>query len=387
MVSSNIMPNTIVLSKTQKIVLSAVALGLLISFLIYADNNFLPFHLRVINLCAIYIILALSLNLVNGYTGLFSLGHAGFMAVGGYTYAILTMSPAHKETVFFLQPIIAPLANVQLHFAFSLILAGLMAALFGFLVGWPALRLRGDYLAIATLGFSEIIRIIITNAQRITNGAQGLRGFSHRTIINEHGREAMVSMFPTTFVTWGLAFVAVIFMVALTRSAFGRSCKAIRDNEIAAQAMGINIARVKITSFIIASFMAGIGGALLAHLQTTIDPLLFRFLLTYNVLLVVVLGGIGSLTGSVIGAIIVMVGMEWLRFMDRIPLGIINIEPRPGMRMVVFSLVLLSVILFRQQGLMGGKEFSWDWIVNLPRRTLYFFTTLPGRFNRKKGVA
>ena len=349
-----VLSKPIELSKTHKIVLSVVGLGSLIWFLIYADNNFLPFHLRVLNLCAIYIVLALSLNLVNGYTGMFSLGHAGFMAVGAYTYAILTMSPAHKETVFFLQPIIAPLANVQLHFALSLIIAGLMAAFFGFLVGWPALRLRDDYLAIATLGFAEIIRIVITNAQRITNGAQGLRGFSHRTVLNEAGREVMIPMFPTTLVSWSIAFLAVIFMVALTRSAFGRSCKAIRDNEIAAQAMGINVARVKITSFMIGCFMAGIGGALLAHLQTTIDPLLFRFLLTYNVLLIVVMGGIGSITGSIFGAIIVMVGLEWLRFMDRIPIGIVNIEPRPGMRMVVFSLVLLGVILFRQQGLMGG---------------------------------
>ena len=359
-----------VLSKKQKIIFSIVGLVLILCFIIYAHNNFLPFHLRVLNLCAIYIVLALSLNLVNGFTGLFSLGHAGFMAVGAYTYALLTMSPAVKERVFFLEPIIAPLANVQLPVPMALLIAGLMAAFFGLLVGWPALRLRDDYLAIATLGFSEIIRIVITNLQPITNGAQGLRGFPQ---------------FATTYVVWSIAFIAVVFMVALTRSAFGRSCKAIRDNEIAAQAMGINIARVKITSFIIACFMAGIGGALLGHLQTTIDPLLFRFLLTYNVLLIVVLGGIGSITGSIIGAIIVTVGLELLRFLDR-PLNLIFIttEARPGLRMVAFSILLLLVILFRQQGLMGGKEFSWDAIVNFPRACLNFIKSLPDRFNRKQ---
>ena len=363
------MGSPIVLTKKHNIIFSIVALAILVGFLTYAHNTLRPFHLRIINLSAIYILLALSLNLVNGFTGLFSLGHAGFMAVGAYTYGVLAISPERKEVVFFLEPMVAPLANLQLPIPIALLAAGIMAAFAGFLVGWPALRLRDDYLAIATLGFSEIIRIVLTNLQTITNGAQGLRGFPS---------------FPTTPVVWGFAFLAVVFMVALTRSAFGRSCKAIRDNEIAAQAMGINVARVKITSFMISCFMAGIGGALLAHLQTTIDPLLFRFLLTYNVLLIVVLGGIGSITGSVLGAIIVTVGLELLRFLDRsLDFGFFVTPALPGMRMVVFSILLLAVILFRQNGLMGGKEFSWDGIVNAPRNLVIF---LSRKFSRKGAV-
>jgi len=350
--------NNTILGNKQKNIFTLISICVFI-VLIYMAHNFLaPYPLRIFNLSAIYVILALSLNLVNGFTGLFSLGHAGFMAIGAYTSALLTIPPAQKQATFILEPIIAPLANIQVPFPFALLCAGLMAAFVGFLVGWPALRLRDDYLAIATLGFSEIIRIVLTNIQPITNGAQGLRG---------------IPRFATAYTVWGIAVVAIVFMIALINSAWGRSFRAIRDNEIAAQAMGINVARVKITSFVISSFWAGIGGALLAHLQMAIDPMFFRFLLTYNVLLIVVLGGTGSITGSVIGAIIVIFSMEWLRFLDG-PLNLIFIQTRgaPGMRMVVFSLLLLGCVIFRQQGLMGNKEFSWDAVANLCHKVKRF---------------
>ena len=326
------------------------AIAIWFGVMLLAHNFLAPYPLRIFNLSAIYIILALSLNLVNGFTGLFSLGHAGFMAIGAYTSALLTIPPAQKEAIFFLQPIVPALANVQLPFLPALIISGLVAAFVGFLIGWPALRLRDDYLAITTLGFSEIIRIVLTNLQSITNGPLGLRG---------------IPMYSTTYTVWTVAIIAIAFMVALVNSSFGRSCRAIRDNEIAAQAMGINVARVKATSFIIASFWAGIGGALLGHLQMAIDPMFFRFVLTWNVILIVVLGGTGSITGSVIGALVVIIGLEWLRFLDA-PLNLIFIQTSgaPGLRMVVFSLILLFCILFRQQGLLGGKEFSWDGALN-----------------------
>jgi branched-chain amino acid transport system permease protein len=226
----------------------------------------------------------------------------------------------------------------------------MVAGLAGFLIGAPALRLRDDYLAIATLGFSEIIRVVITNLQTITNGALGLKGLPR---------------YSTTYMIWGVAFLSVIFILALINSAFGRSCRAVRDNEIAAQAMGINIARVKITSFTIASFIAGIGGALLGHLMSTIDPKMFAFALTYNILLIVVLGGVGSISGSVFAAVVVTISMEALRFLD----GSLNFiffrtQGLPGLRMVVFSILLMLVIIYRQQGLMGNREFSWDMITD-----------------------
>jgi branched-chain amino acid transport system permease protein len=339
------------LTKKQKNIYSLIGVIAIAAFIFIADKTFGPYPLRIFNLCAVYIVLALSLNLTNGFTGMFSLGHAGFMAIGAYTSALLTMSPAQKTMNFVLTPIIAPLANVQLPFIPALLIAGLLTALAGFLIGMPVLRLRDDYLAIATLGFSEIIRVIFTNTQSITNGPLGIKG---------------LPKYSTTPVVWIFAALAVVFMVALVNSAFGRSCKAVRDNEIAAQAMGINTARVKITSFVISCFMAGVGGSLLVHMMGTIDPMLFSFVLTFNILLIVVLGGTGSITGSVIAAIVVTSGMELLRFLDG-PLNLIFIRTQglPGLRMVVFSILLLLVVIYRQQGMMGNKEFSWDAIANV----------------------
>ena len=343
-----------VLQKKQKNIFTIVSLVLIAVLVLLADKIFSSFALRIFNLCGIYIVLALSLNLINGFTGLFSLGHAGFMALGAYTSALLTMSPAQKEMNFFLSPIIAPLANIQLPFIPALLIAGMVAGAAGFLIGAPVLRLRDDYLAIATLGFSEIIRVVITNLQSVTNGALGLKGLPRHS---------------TTYMIWCVAFISIIFILALIHSAFGRSCRAVRDNEIAAQAMGINIARVKITSFTIASFMAGIGGALLGHQISTIDPRMFTFGLTYNILLIVVLGGVGSITGSVIAAIVITISMEALRFLDG-PLNFIFVRTQglPGLRMVVFSILLMLVIIYRQQGLMGNREFSWDLVTGFRPR-------------------
>lgn len=345
------------MNKQLKLALSITSCLMIVALVFVADRFFGNFNLRVFNLCAVYIILALSMNLLNGFTGLFSLGHAGFMAIGAYVCALLTMSPAQKSINFFLAPIVPWLANVQIPFVPALIIAGLVAALFAFLIGTPVLRLRDDYLAIATLGFAEIIRVLITNMQSVTNGALGLKG---------------LPKYSTTWVVWTCAAICVVFMFALVRSAYGRSLKAVRDNEIAAQAMGIDVAHVKIVSFVISSFMAGVGGALLGHLMTTIDPKMFVFGLTYNILLMVVLGGNGSITGSIIAAIVVTVLMEALRFLDG-PLNFVffQTDGLPGLRMVVFSVLLMIVVIYRQKGLMGTKEFSWDMFSNaglLPRR-------------------
>jgi len=328
-----------------------LALAAIVAIIFLADKFFDAFTLRVFNLCAVYIVLALSLNLLNGFTGLFSLGHAGFMAVGAYVSALLTM-PAHlKEMNYFLQPIVPWLHNITIPFLPALILAGLVSGLVGFLIGAPVLRLRDDYLAIATLGFGEIIRVLITNLQGITNGAQGLKGLPR---------------FSTTFAVWVAAGFVVLFMLLLMRSSYGRAMKAVRDDELAAEAMGINVFKVKVASFTMSSFLAGIGGALLGHMITTIDPKMFTFMLTFNILLIVVLGGIGSITGSVISAIIVTVLMEALRFLDE-PMNLIifKTEGLPGLRMVVFSLLLMVMIIYRQRGLMGNKEFSWQMMTDL----------------------
>jgi branched-chain amino acid transport system permease protein len=336
---------SVLTDKRPHLFTAAAVLGFA-GFLVFADLGLDAFSLRVLNLCGIYVVLALSLNLVNGFTGLFSLGHAGFMAVGAYTCALLTLTAEQKEMNFFLEPIVPWLAQVTLPFPLALLAAGAVAALAGFLIAAPALRLRDDYLAIATLGFAEIIRVVLTNVQAVTNGALGLKG---------------LPPFAGTAVIWICAALAVVFMVLLTRSAFGRSLKAVRDDEIAAAAMGVNVFRTKVVSFTISSFMAGVGGALLGHVLTTIDPKMFSFMLTFNILLVVVLGGIGSITGSVIASFAVTILMEALRFLDGpLNLGFTVTDGRPGLRMVVFSVMLMAVVLFRQRGLMGSREFSWS---------------------------
>jgi len=333
-------------NKQQRLVLSIVSCVLMTGFVAFADSFFGNFALRIFNLCAIYITLSLSMNLLNGFTGLFSLGHAGFMAIGAYVSALLTMSPAQKSMNFYLAPIVPWLAEIQIPFIPALIMAGLVAAFFAWAIGKPVLTLRDDYLAIATLGFAEIIRVLITNMQSVTNGALGLKG---------------LPKFSTTWIIWSVAAITVVFMFALIRSPFGRSIKAVRDNEIAAQAMGIDVAHIKIVSFVVSSFIAGVGGALLGHMMTTIDPKMFVFGLTYNILLIVVLGGNGSITGSVIASIVVTVLMEALRFLDG-PLNLLvfKTDGMPGLRMVVFSLLLMIVVIYRQKGLMGTTEFSWD---------------------------
>jgi ABC-type branched-chain amino acid transport system, permease component len=307
--------------------------------------------IRILNLSAIYIVLALGLNLINGFTGQFSLGHSGFMAIGAYVCALLTMAPKYKALNFYLAPIAPFLANIQLPFLPALIISGLVAALIGMLVGAPALRLKGDYLAIATLGFSEIIRIVITNAQSITNGSLGLKNIP----------------FPPQIFwwSWGAAIISVIFVSLFLSSSYGRALKSIREDETAAQAMGIGLFKHKILAFGISSFMAGIGGALLGSLLTTIDPNMFKFTLTYNILLIVVLGGMGSITGSVISAVVITSSMEILRFLDE---GFLGLPAIPGLRMVTFSILLMAVILFFPKGLLGNKEFSLNSIFGVSNK-------------------
>lgn len=336
--------------KRRNLLLTAIAMAALLLFLFYANNNFDSYKLRILNLCAIYTILGLSMNLINGFTGLFSLGHAGFMAVGAYTTGLLTMSVAAKQQNFFMAPLVSPLNKIVLPFYVALLLGGILSAFVGYLIGAPALKLKGDYLAIATLGFGEIIRVIFTNTQSLTNGALGLKGIPSTTNL---------------YWSFGIAIVTIAFMVLLIKSSYGRAFKAIREDEIAAEAMGVNLFKHKVLSFVIGAFFAGIGGGLLGNLLGTIDPLMFKFSLTFNILLIIVLGGMGSITGTVVSAFVVTISQEALRFLDEsMSFGSFTIKGIPGLRMVVFSALLMIVILFFRKGLMGTNEFSWDKLFN-----------------------
>lgn len=323
--------------KDNKLIKAIILIVITLIVLFILGKILDTYQRRILNLCAIYIILALSMNLINGFTGLFSLGHAGFMAIGAYTVGILTMPVDIKELNFFMKPMAPVLMNLNMYFIFALLTGGLLAALCGFLIGAPVLKLTDDYLAIATLGFSEIIRVIFTNTQSITNGALGLKGIPQK---------------PNLFWAWGIAILTTIFMYLLMNGSYGKAFKAIREDEIAARSMGINLFKHKVMSFTIGSFLAGIGGGLLAVSLGTIDPALFKFALTFNILLIVVLGGMGNILGTVISAIIITIAMEALRFLDGpLNLGFIKTSGLPGMRMVVFSLILMFVVVFKKDNI------------------------------------
>lgn len=337
--------------KREKIIKTAatvISLLVLIGFLKWTSSYESPYIVQILNTTAIYIILSTSYNLVNGITGQFSLGPNAFMAIGAYTSALLTMTPDEKEITFIIQPIISPLDKIAIPFLPSLLIGGVIAALFAFLIGFPVFRVRGDYLAIVTLGFGEIVRVFATNAIGITNGSLGLNGLKQYTNI---------------WWSWGWAVFTVFCLIGIVESSYGRAMKAIREDETAAQAMGINIFRYKMLAFTISAFFQGIGGGLLAHLLTTIDPKLFTFFFTFNLLIMVVAGGLGSMTGSIIGAVIFAWGSELLRWVEE-PHQIsgIFIPGIPGMRMVIFSLILILIMIFFRKGITGRWEFSWDWV-------------------------
>lgn len=312
----------------------------------------------VLQLGSIYALVAVSMNLLNGFTGLFSLGQAGFMAIGAYTFGILTIPVGSRSIVYYLYGINDALANAYLPVPLAMIVAGLVAAFFALLIGAPVLRLKSDYFAIATLGFSEIVRILIGSSplNGVTNGSLGLKmipGFSS---------------FYTPFIISGLC---ILVIVLLLRCSYGRSFKAIREDEIAAEAMGINLSKHKQMAFIISSFFAGIGGALLAMFLGAVTPTTFPVKLTYDILLIVVIGGIGSVTGSVIASFLVVACKEWwFRFLDQTMfIGSFQVPLlKTGFRMVVFSVLLMVVVLFFRRGIMGDKEFSWDAIARFFRK-------------------
>jgi branched-chain amino acid transport system permease protein len=314
----------------------------------WAQGNLDGYKIQILNLIAINTILALSLNLIYGFTGMFSLGHAGFMAIGAYTSSLLILPAFQKEMIYILDPLIWPISVLQAPFFVAVLAGGIMAALFGLLIALPVLRLGGDYLGIATLGFAEIIRVVGNNITFITNGALGLKG---------------IPDYANLWWNYGWLLVTIFVIVRIVNSNFGNTLKAIRDDEIAARAMGINTYRYRVISFTIGSFFAGIGGALLASLLTTIDPKMFLFIMTFNVLMIAVAGGLGSITGTCIAGVLITFLLEWLRFVENpITLGSFHIPGIPGMRMVIFSLSLLLIILFRREGIMGMKELTWDTI-------------------------
>lgn len=374
------------LSKKQKTVYSAAAI-LVFLVLVYLGDTLIPMTsqwnmlMTVIKKGAIFALVAVSMNLLNGFTGLFSLGQAGFMLIGAYAYAIFSIPAAQHDAVyqyfngglfkFSVPEILMNALGGEGSFGgflgeyagifILIIFAGLLTGGIAYLIGIPVLRLKSDYLAIATLGFAEILRAVFQwNAiGPVTNGSNILREFTTYE----------TALFPIIF-----SGICIALIVLLINSTYGRAFKAIRDDEIAAEAMGVNLFKHKELAFVISSFFAGVGGVLLAMFQNSATASTFTTNMTYEILLIVVIGGIGSITGSIIGSFIFIGLNEWLlRGLDQGQwLGIQSTLMRAGFRKVVFAILIMLVVLFFAKGIMGNKEFSWDGIIR-------WFKTLPQR--------
>ena len=412
----------------------AVLLGtvVLLALVILLENTMKSTHMlfTVLKKGAVYAVVASSMNLLNGFTGLFSLGQSGFMLLGAYTYAILTIPVAARESVYYIYQ--GSAVNFSLPELFgggavglvigvllALILAGVVAAAVAWLIGLPVLRLKSDYLAIATLGFGEIIRAVFQwdKLGPVTNGANALKSFP--TFSSFNIETAGFSLRLSTFVPFFLGALCIGVILLLINSTYGRAFKAIRDDEVAAEAMGINLSRHKRLAFCISSFFAGVGGGMFAMFANQAQAKTFTTAMTYEILLIVVIGGIGSISGSCIAAFLYVAASEWwLRFLDtsvtfqsaadprriafvaiytvvviggaallilrdrkgenkrwkQLVTGVVALALmgwlaaylmggsmtmpflRNGFRMVVFSLVIMVVVLFFRRGLMGDRE-------------------------------
>ena len=363
------------------VILSVVLLALVV----FLENSGLvpPTHIlfTVLKKGAVYSLVAVSMNLLNGFTGLFSLGQAGFMLLGAYTYAILTVPTNVRDSVYYLyggsaihfslQELFGSIfgnsgvggaVSLVLGVLLGLILAGCVAALFAYLIGLPVLRLKSDYLAIATLGFAEIIRAVFQwqKLGPITNGANLIKSFPTFSSFNIKSGGKVV-LYLSTFVPFLVSILCIAVIILLIISTYGRAFKAIREDEVAAEAMGIDLAHHKMLSFCISSFFAGVGGALFAMFSNNAQAMPYTSAMTYEILLIVVIGGIGSISGSCIASFLYVAASEWwLRFLDtETYIGAFKVPfLRTGFRMVVFSIIIMIVVLFFRRGLIGDRELS-----------------------------
>jgi branched-chain amino acid transport system permease protein len=330
----------------KRIAIFAALLGAFYGLGIVIEDNLIEYVVRILLFCGINAILAAGLNLINGTTGQFSIGHAGFMAVGAYSTAYTVIQ---LENTFFADTVgHLGFAQVAIVFPIALLVGAVLAGLAGFVVGVPSLRLRGDYLAIVTLGFGEIIRLVFNNAHFL-GGATGYSG----------DRALGLPVYTNFFwvATWS---VLVIWLIGnLTYSSYGRALRAIREDEIAAEAVGIPTTRYKVLAFVISSASAGIAGGLFAHLQSTIRPDDFKFDRSIDMIVMIIVGGLGSVTGAVFGAIFVGITLELSRDLQQY-------------RLVAYALMLVLLMLFRPQGILGKREL--------------FIGKLLGRFSANKGA-
>jgi branched-chain amino acid transport system permease protein len=334
---------------TEKKTLSSLVTGLILVAFFFGLLAFIKFGTSsyiqriVIGLC-ISMILVVSLNLSSGFTGVFSLGHVGFMAIGAYTAAILTLPLSLKLS--YLPDLPAWLENTQLSFLPATIIGGVIAMLVALFIGVSIMRLTGPYVSVATMGFMVIVNVVLTNWDSMTRGARTFSGVP-----------------PFTNIWWvgGWTAVTIYVIWRLVRSSFGRQMIAIRDNYIAAQSLGINVLRMRLLAFCVSAFFTAVAGSLWAHFIQSFSPKAFLFAETFNIIIMLIVGGMGSIGGSVIGAVGITIFSEVLRNAERgINLGFVQIPPVYGASQILMAVIFILLIIFRSEGILGKRELDFS---------------------------
>jgi branched-chain amino acid transport system permease protein len=321
---------------------SVLLLIVLLGIVLLVNAFATPYLARVVLLLGINIILVVSLNLSNGFTGVFSLGHVGFMAIGAYVSSILTLTLETKAQN--LPDLPAWLAHVQIGLLPAMLIGALVAGIIALLIGLPLMRLSGHYVSVATLGFLVIVHIVLVNWTQFTRGARTFSGVPAHTTI-----------------WWVYAWLVITIYAVwrLVHSPYGRAMLAVRENEIAAQAVGVNVLRSRILAFVVSAFLTAIGGALWAHMMTSFSPASFYFTQTFNIVIMLVVGGVGSISGSVLGTVLVMLLSEALRNAELgIQLGPLRLPPLYGLAQIVLAAAFILVVFFSRKGLMGDREID-----------------------------
>jgi branched-chain amino acid transport system permease protein len=331
----------------SKLATYGVAILILAGFLWFAQDTFTSYRQQLVVLIAINTIVAVSLTMASGFTGVFSLGQVGFMAIAAYVGALISLPLSWKD------PILLPGLPGWRALAFAGVVGGLVAMVVAVVVGYPLMRLSGNYVAVATMGFLIIVYTVLIQWDSVTYGSQGLNPI------------------PTYTNVWSAYFWAVLTIYVawrIRRSSFGRSMIASRDNLIAARAVGVRVHRARLLAFTVCGFLTGVGGCLLGHQLSIVSPSAFYFTTTFNIIIMVVLGGLGSITGAIFGAIFMTLAPEVLRNLEtNVTIGPIHWDQAFGLQQIILALIFIAVMILRPSGLMAGREIDLAWWQNRRR--------------------
>jgi branched-chain amino acid transport system permease protein len=337
-------------ARLQQFAVVAVALGALVLFLAFADSSFNGYRLQLVTLVAINGIVAVSLTLTSGFTGVFSLGQIAFMAIGAYVGSLISLAPQWKSEQL-LPGLPGWLAELdtsgwppQVALLFACLAGGVVAAVIAVIVGAPLMRLSGHYVAVATLGFLIIVQSVGVNWDEVTRGARGL---------------SSIPTYTSVWSAYAWLVITVYAAIRLRNSPFGRSMIASRENVIASRAIGVNVHRSRMVAFVTGAFFTGVSGGLLAHQIGTVAPKAYYFTLTFTVIIMIVLGGMGSVSGAVLGATIITLLPEYLRDIeDGFAVGPLSVGDAFGLSQIIMAVGFILVMIFRPNGFFGDREVS-----------------------------